>query len=67
MGGLLAADTLREFANSCQDKDPLWPKVIACIGYDTPVRCGYLSSFGVTHSTSLGSTLAFTHLLSNIV
>ena len=38
MGGLLAADTIREFVNSCQDSDSLWPKIIACIGYDTPVR-----------------------------
>jgi hypothetical protein len=37
MGGLLAADTLREFVNSCRDEDPLWPRIIACIGYDTPV------------------------------
>ena len=39
MGGLLAADTLREFVNARTDKDcPLWPRVIACIAYDTPVR-----------------------------
>ncbi|KAF8165537.1 hypothetical protein B0H34DRAFT_649403 [Crassisporium funariophilum] len=37
MGGLLAADTLREFANSRPDKGcPLWPKIVACIAYDTP-------------------------------
>lgn len=39
MGGLLAADTLREFVNSRPDaKAPLWPKIIACIAFDTPVN-----------------------------
>ena len=39
MGGLLAADSLREFVNTRLDKTvPLWPKIIACIAYDTPVR-----------------------------
>lgn len=39
MGGLLAADTLRQFVDSCQGTgSPLWPRIIACIGYDTPVR-----------------------------
>ena len=38
MGGLLAADTLRAFVDSRPDKDaPLWPKIVACIAYDTPV------------------------------
>ncbi|CAK5265010.1 unnamed protein product [Mycena citricolor] len=37
MGGLLAADTLKEFLNSRPDnKAPLWPKIIACIAFDTP-------------------------------
>ena len=36
MGGLLAADTLREFVKSSQGT-ALWPKIIACISYDTPV------------------------------
>ncbi|EDR12317.1 uncharacterized protein LACBIDRAFT_311606 [Laccaria bicolor S238N-H82] len=37
MGGLLAADTLREFVNSRPDAQaPLWPKIIACIAFDTP-------------------------------
>ncbi|KAF9534708.1 hypothetical protein CPB83DRAFT_842800 [Crepidotus variabilis] len=37
MGGLLAADSLREFVNTRPDKKaPLWPKIIACIAYDTP-------------------------------
>jgi len=38
MGGLLAADTLREFVNTSPDKTaPLWPKIVACIAFDTPV------------------------------
>ncbi|KIY49363.1 hypothetical protein FISHEDRAFT_65369 [Fistulina hepatica ATCC 64428] len=37
MGGLLAADTLHEFVTSRPDRAaPLWPKIIACIAYDTP-------------------------------
>ncbi|EGN93031.1 hypothetical protein SERLA73DRAFT_190177 [Serpula lacrymans var. lacrymans S7.3] len=37
MGGLLAADALLEFVNSRPDKQaPLWPKIIACIAFDTP-------------------------------
>jgi len=37
MGGLLAADSLREFVNTRPDpKVPLWPKIIACIAFDTP-------------------------------
>ncbi len=39
MGGILAADTLREFVKTKPDqRAPLWPKIIACIAYDTPVR-----------------------------
>ncbi|PPQ64618.1 hypothetical protein CVT24_008355 [Panaeolus cyanescens] len=37
MGGLLAADTLREFYHTRPDKScPLWPKIIACLAFDTP-------------------------------
>ncbi|KAF8917847.1 hypothetical protein CPB85DRAFT_1373990 [Mucidula mucida] len=37
MGGLLAADTLREFYKSRPDsKAPLWPKIIGCLAFDTP-------------------------------
>ncbi|KAF8914182.1 hypothetical protein CPB84DRAFT_1758632 [Gymnopilus junonius] len=37
MGGLLAADSLREFVRTRPDKDaPLWPKIVACLAYDTP-------------------------------
>jgi len=37
MGGLLIADTLLQFAHTRPDKlCPLWPKIIACIAFDTP-------------------------------
>jgi len=37
MGGLLAADTLLAIANSRPDREaPLWPRIIACIAFDTP-------------------------------
>ncbi|TFK22337.1 hypothetical protein FA15DRAFT_671630 [Coprinopsis marcescibilis] len=37
MGGLLAADSLREFVKSRPDKQcPLWPNIIALIAFDTP-------------------------------
>ncbi|RXW25318.1 hypothetical protein EST38_g640 [Candolleomyces aberdarensis] len=37
MGGLLAADSLREFVGSRPDeKSPLWPRIIACLAFDTP-------------------------------
>lgn len=39
MGGLLAADTLLAMVYSRPDKQaPLWPRIIACIAFDTPVR-----------------------------
>lgn len=38
MGGLLAADTLINLASSRPDPQaPLWPNIIACIAFDTPV------------------------------
>ncbi|KAJ6628805.1 hypothetical protein B0H10DRAFT_1940185 [Mycena sp. CBHHK59/15] len=37
MGGLLAADTLKEFVKGRPDvQAPLWPKIIGCIAFDTP-------------------------------
>lgn len=39
MGGLLAADTLLEFIKSRpSEQAPLWPRIIACLAFDTPVR-----------------------------
>lgn len=39
MGGLLAADALIEFVQTRPDKRaPLWPNIVACIAFDTPVR-----------------------------
>ena len=36
MGGLLAADTFLEMANTRPDPDaPLWPRIIACLAFDT--------------------------------
>jgi hypothetical protein len=38
MGGLLAADTLLAIVNNRVDKQaPVWPKIVACIAFDTPV------------------------------
>jgi hypothetical protein len=38
MGGLLAADTIHAFIHSRPDASaPLWPNIIACIAFDTPV------------------------------
>ncbi|KIJ57129.1 hypothetical protein M422DRAFT_773813 [Sphaerobolus stellatus SS14] len=37
MGGLLAADTFLAMANSRPDPAaPLWPRIIACLAFDTP-------------------------------
>jgi len=37
MGGLLASDALLEFLRTRPDPNaPLWPRIIACIAYDTP-------------------------------
>jgi len=37
MGGILAADSLREFIKSRPAKDaPLWPNIIALLAFDTP-------------------------------
>ena len=38
MGGILAADALIQFVQSRPDaKAPLWPRIIACLAFDTPV------------------------------
>jgi len=38
MGGILAADSIYAFIDSRPDvKAPLWPDVIACLAFDTPV------------------------------
>ncbi|KAJ3576203.1 hypothetical protein NP233_g612 [Leucocoprinus birnbaumii] len=37
MGGFLAADSLLEFIKTRPDQDcPLWPRIIACVTFDTP-------------------------------
>jgi len=55
MGGLLAADTLRGFVNSSQD-GVLWPKIIACISYDTPYFG--IHPFVVKHSVTKATEYA---------
>lgn len=38
MGGLLAADALIEFVRTrADDTAPLWPNIVACLAFDTPV------------------------------
>ena len=38
MGGLLAADSVYAFIHTRPDTDaPLWPNVVACLAFDTPV------------------------------
>lgn len=38
MGGLLVADSIYEFIHTRPDTDaPLWPNVVACLAFDTPV------------------------------
>lgn len=45
MGGLLAADSLLEFLKTRPDQEaPLWPNIVACIAFDTPVSITILSS-----------------------
>lgn len=40
MGGLLVADALIEFVRTRPDPSaPLWPNIVACIAFDTPVSC----------------------------
>ena len=58
MGGLLIADTLLEFINTRPDKRcPLWPKIIACIAFDTPAR-SFLLRQGLFTNTSTVSRIA---------
>ena len=38
MGGLLTADALIQFVQDRPDANaPLWPRIIACLAFDTPV------------------------------
>ena len=48
MGGLLAADALIQFVQNRPDADaPLWPRIIACLAFDTPV-CPHVTLSRIT-------------------
>jgi hypothetical protein len=52
MGGLLIADTLLEFINSRPNQDdPLWPRIIACLAFDTPASPFHLFSPAIRRLT----------------
>ncbi|OXG36566.1 hypothetical protein C367_00093 [Cryptococcus neoformans Ze90-1] len=36
MGGLLCADTVRDIAANTREGDPMWPRVVGIIAFDTP-------------------------------
>jgi hypothetical protein len=37
MGGLLIADAARDIAANTREGDPMWPRVVGVIAFDTPV------------------------------
>jgi hypothetical protein len=43
MGGLLAADTILELVRPHREGKAasIWPTVVACVAFDTPVSCCY--------------------------
>ena len=53
MGGLLTADSLLELARSLRSgkSDALWPRIVACISFDTPVRSNSFSDSRPPSST----------------
>lgn len=38
MGGLLIADAARDIAANTREGDPMWPRIVEIIAFDTPVR-----------------------------
>jgi alpha-beta hydrolase superfamily lysophospholipase len=45
MGGLLAADSIKEFIHTRPDiHAPLWPNIIACLAFDTPVSAFFFDA-----------------------
>lgn len=66
MGGLVAADSLIGMVTSRPDpKAPLWPKIIACIAFDTPVWL-FRPPFVLSLTSTFVSTSDFTLLSSKI-
>lgn len=37
MGGLLIADAARDIAKNTREGEPMWPKIVALLAFDTPV------------------------------
>ncbi|KAJ3764726.1 hypothetical protein FB446DRAFT_625238, partial [Lentinula raphanica] len=59
MGSLLSADSIIEFCRTRPDtSDPLWPKIVECISFDTPVCLTQFHPYRrtVTHC-SVGSAI----------
>ncbi|GJJ07064.1 hypothetical protein Clacol_001263 [Clathrus columnatus] len=55
MGGLLAADTFLAMAHARPDKTaPLWPRIIACLAFDTPYLGIHPHVFKNTATKALG-------------
>ncbi|KAH7887603.1 hypothetical protein F5I97DRAFT_1951604 [Phlebopus sp. FC_14] len=64
MGGLLAADALLDFLNSRPDGDaPLWPRIIACIAFDTP----YLGLHPFVFKNSANKAVAYAKTAHTVV
>lgn len=40
MGGLLIADAARDIAANTREGEPMWPKIVALVAFDTPVSDG---------------------------
>jgi len=57
MGGLVAADALIQFVQNRPDADaPLWPRIIACLGFDAPYLGVQPSVFGCNKQSTACAT-----------